>query len=164
MRNYGCVLNGECSIVIHRSYPQAHQTCGKRPRFTLLLDLWDTMHSARQGPIGIARRCVVHLLAGLCLLLSSPGASAVDLETIQSYAGHKLTPLEFSAALTLWNHESNWNIRASNGSHWGLCQGRSQYMKHANYRQQVRWCISYAYNRYGSMALALKHWRRYGWH
>jgi len=106
----------------------------------------------------------VHLLAGLCLLLSSPGASAVDLKTIQSYAGHLLTPLEFSAALTLWTKESNWNIRARHGSHAGLCQGRSEYMMHANYRQQVRWCISYAYNRYGSMALALKHWRRYGWH
>ena len=122
------------------------------------------MHSARQGPVGIARMWVVHLLAGLCLLLSSPGASAVDLKTIQSYAGHVLTPLEFSAALVLWQKESNWNIRARNGSHYGLCQGRSKYMARANYKQQVRWCISYAYNRYGSMALALKHWRQFGWH
>jgi len=139
-------------------------SCGKRPRFTLLLDTTNTMHSARQGPIGIARRWVVHLVAGLCLLLSSPEASAVDLKTIQSYAGHLLTPLEFSAAITLWTKESNWDIRARNNSHWGLCQGRSEYMRHANYRQQVRWCISYAYNRYGSIALALEHWRKYGWH
>ncbi len=139
-------------------------SCGKRPRFTLLLDLTGTMHSARQGPVGIARRWVVHLLAGLCLLLSSPGASAVDFKTIQQYAGQRLTPLEFSAALVLWTKESNWNIRARNGSHYGLCQGRSQYMRHANYRQQVRWCISYAYNRYGSMQAALTHWRQYGWH
>ena len=138
--------------------------CGKRPRFMLMLDGMDTMHSARQGPLGIARRCVVHLLAGLCLLLSSPGASAVDIKTIQSYAGSLLTPLEFSSALVLWNKESNWNIRAVNGSHHGLCQGRSKYMAKANYKQQVQWCIAYAYNRYGSMALALEHWRLHKWH
>ena len=123
-----------------------------------------TMHSARQGPIGIARRCVVHLLAGLCLLLSSPGASAVDIKTIQHYAGQQLTPLEFSAALILWTKESNWNIRARNGSHWGLCQGRSKYMATANYKQQVQWCVRYAQHRYGSIALALEHWRKYKWH
>ena len=140
------------------------QTCWKRPRFTLLLDTSGTMHSARQGPLGIARLGVVHLLAGLCLLLSSPGASAVDIKTIQSYAGHILTPLEFSAALVLWNHESHWNVRAMNGSHHGLCQGRSKYLIHANYKQQVQWCVRYAVNRYGSVALALEHWRRYKWH
>ena len=106
----------------------------------------------------------MHLLAGLCLLLSSPGASAVDIKTIQSYAGHVLTPLEFSAALVLWTKESNWNIRARNGSHWGLCQGRSEYMARANYKQQVQWCVRYAVNRYGSIALALEHWRKHGWH
>ena len=106
----------------------------------------------------------MHLLAGLCLLLGSPGASATDIKTIQSYAGSLLTPLEFSAALVLWNKESNWNIKAVNGSHHGLCQGRSKYMARANYKQQVHWCIAYAYNRYGSMALALEHWRLHKWH
>ena len=150
------------------SYAQQLSTstrfCGKRPRFTLMLDLKGTMHGTRQGPLGIARAVMVHLLAGLCLLLSSPGASAVDIKTIQSYAGSMLTPLEFSSALVLWQKESNWNIRARNGSHVGLCQGRSTYLIKANYKQQVQWCVKYAYNRYGSMALALDHWRRYGWH
>ena len=129
-----------------------------------------TMHDARQGLVQVARRWVVHLMAGLCLLLSSPEASAVEIKTIQAYAGHILTPLEFSAALVLWTHESNWNTRARNGSHYGLCQGRSKYLIKANYKAQVRWCIGYARHRYpstptqGSMVLALEHWRQYGWH
>ena len=123
-----------------------------------------TMHSARQGPSGIARSGVVHLLAGLCLLLSSPGASAVGVKQIQHYAGQMLTPLEFSSALVLWNHESNWNIHSHNGSHHGICQGRSKFMATANYKQQVQWCVRYAFNRYGSIALALEHWRKHGWH
>ena len=101
------------------SYPQGLSTglhnCGKRPRFMLMLDSISKMHSARQGPLGIARQCVIHLLAGLCLLLGSPGASATDIKTIQSYAGSLLTPLEFSSALVLWNKESNWNIK---GRQW----------------------------------------------
>ena len=149
------------------SYAQELSTrtrfCGKRPRFTLMLDLKGTMHGTRQGPVGIARAVMMHLLAGLCLLLSSPGASAADIKTTQRYAGSLLTPLEFSAALVLWDKESSWDIRAVNGSHHGLCQGRSKYMAKANYKQQVRWCISYAYNRYGSISKALEHWRRYGW-
>ena len=139
-------------------------TCGKRPRFTLLLDSIDTMHSARQGPVGVARRCVVHLLAGLCLLLSSPGASAVEVKTITQYAGTLLTPLQYVAAVELWTMESNIRLDARNGSHYGICQGRSKYMARANYKQQVRWCVSYAYNRYGSMVAALAHWKAYGWH
>ena len=140
------------------------QTCGNRPRLSVVLDMIGTMHSARQGLSGIARMWVVHLLAGLCLLLISPKASAVEVKTIQSYAGHILTPLEFSAALVLWSKESNWNIRAVNGSHHGLCQGRSKFMATANYKQQVQWCVRYAFNRYGSIALALEHWRKHGWH
>jgi len=152
------------SIVIHRLHPQVWSICGNRPRLCVMLDRLGTMHSARQGTKWIARLGVVHLLTGLCLLLGSPETSAVEVKTIQSYAGKVLTPIEFSAALVLWKHESNWNIRAINGSHFGLCQGKSTYMAKANYKQQVQWCWHYAIHRYGSIALALKHWRQYGWH
>ena len=110
------------------------------------------------------RACAVAVMVAIYIVAIMPGVDANQINKIQSYAGHVLTPLEFSAALVLWQKESNWNIRARNGLHYGLCQGRSKYMARANYKQQVRWCVSYAYNRYGSMALALKHWRQYGWH
>ena len=129
-----------------------------------MLDLIGTMQTARQGPSGIARLGWLHLLAALCLLPVGPEASATSVKTIQSYAGSLLTPLEFSSALVLWQKESSWNIRAINGSHHGLCQGRSTYMSKANYKQQVRWCIAYAYNRYGSITKALDHWKAHGWH
>jgi len=100
----------------------------------------------------------------LAWLIFAPIANASNANKAQHYAGQLLTPLEFSAAIVLWNGESNWNVRAHNGSHWGICQGRSEYMRRANYKQQVQWCTSYAYHRYGSIALALEHWRKYGWH
>ena len=129
-----------------------------------MLDLIGTMQTARQGPSGIARLGWLHLLAALCLLPVGPEASATSVKTIQSYAGSLLTPLEFSSALVLWQKESSWNIRAINGSHHGLCQGRSTYMAKANYKQQVRGCIGYHVNRYRFITKALDHWRAHGWH
>jgi len=107
---------------------------------------------------------VAHGLAGLCLLLGSPIANAVEVKTITQYAGSLLTPMQYVAAIELWTKESNIRPGARNGSHYGICQGRSKYMARADYKQQVRWCISYAYNRYGSMVAALNHWKVHGWH
>ena len=107
------------------------------------------------------------LVGVLCLTMLMATAAAnsdTNKAHIASYAGSILTPLELSAALTLWTHESNLNPRARNGSHYGLCQGKSLYMKRANYKQQVRWCIAYSWHRYGTMVKSLQHWKEKGWH
>ena len=111
-------------------------------------------------------RSVIGSVLSAVLCFSPVEALAVENEVIkfQTYAGSLLTPLEFSSALTLWTKESNWNPKAKNGSHYGICQGRSKYLIKANYKQQIRWCISYAFNRYGSITKALEHWKVYKWH
>ena len=111
-------------------------------------------------------RSVLGSVLSAVLCFSPVEALAVEKEVIkyQTYAGSLLTPLEFSSALTLWTKESNWNPNAKNGSHYGICQGRSKYLIKANYKQQIRWCISYAFNRYGSITKALEHWKVHKWH
>ena len=107
------------------------------------------------------------LVASLLLFpLGTPAYANSDVKraSIITYAGSILTPLELSAAIVLWTHESNIRVEARNGSHYGICQGRTLYMKRANYMQQVRWCITYSWHRYGSMVNALHHWRVKGWH
>ena len=116
------------------------------------------------GPVGIARSVVSVLVAVLCLIPSVSQASSNEVIKAQTYAGSILTPLEFSSALVLWTKESNWNYRASNGSHYGICQGRSTYLKNINYKKQILWCIKYARSRYGSITEALKFWRIHRWH
>ena len=104
------------------------------------------------------------LSAVLCLI---PAASIADTNKVnkyQAYAGSILTPLEFSSALVLWNKESNWNPKAKNGSHYGICQGRSKFLKDKSYKIQIRWCIAYARNRYGSITKALEFWKVNRWH
>ena len=116
------------------------------------------------GPVGIARSVVSVLVAVLCIIPSVSIASSTEVLKAQSYAGSILTPLEFSSALVLWTKESNWNPKAKNGSHYGICQGRSKYLKDKSYKIQIRWCISYARSRYGSITNALEFWKVNRWH
>ena len=60
--------------------------------------------------------------------------------------------------------ESRWNPKAKNGSHYGIPQGRSKWLKTANGYKQVEWGTKYNMNRYGSMCKALEHYKLKGWH
>jgi hypothetical protein len=71
---------------------------------------------------------------------------------------------EFHCLDELYYKESRWNPKAVNGSHYGIPQGRSQWLKNVNGYKQVEWGIKYNYNRYGSMCKALHHFKTKGWH
>ena len=71
---------------------------------------------------------------------------------------------EFYCLDELYYNESRWNPRATNGSHYGIPQGRSMYLKSANGYRQVEWGIKYNNKRYGSMCKALQHYKIKGWH
>ena len=71
---------------------------------------------------------------------------------------------EFYCLDELYYKESRWNPKAVNGSHYGIPQGRSQWLKTVNGYKQVEWGIKYNYNRYGSMCKALHHFKTKGWH
>ena len=71
---------------------------------------------------------------------------------------------EFYCLDELYYKESRWNPKAVNGSHYGIPQGRSEWLKTANGYKQVEWGIKYNYNRYGSMCKALHHFKTKGWH
>ena len=144
------------------------------PRLLRLAQHWLNNRSIRRGrvrsdpnagPVGIARSVLGSVLvAVLCLIPSVSIASSTEVLKAQSYAGSILTPLEFSSALILWTKESNWNSKAKNGSHYGICQGRSKYLKDKGYKIQIRWCIDYARSRYGSITNALEFWKVNRWH
>jgi len=67
--------------------------------------------------------------------------------------------------------ESSFNPKAQNGSHFGLPQGKSEYLKTATYKQQITWHIKYIKHRYGTdtfgtanACAAWAHWLKKGWH
>jgi hypothetical protein len=66
---------------------------------------------------------------------------------------------------------SRWDIKAKNGSHYGIPQGRSTYLKTASGIKQLQWGFKYIGNRYGytddgviNACKALDHFKKKGWH
>jgi hypothetical protein len=64
----------------------------------------------------------------------------------------------------LYGKESAWNPDAVNGSHYGIPQGRSIYLKTALPEQQIMWGLKYIYNRYGSPCKAWAFFQKNNYH
>jgi hypothetical protein len=64
----------------------------------------------------------------------------------------------------LYGKESAWNPDAVNGSHYGIPQGRSEYLRDALPEQQIRWGLKYIHNRYGTPCKAWDFFQRNNYH
>ena len=113
----------------------------------------------------ISQAAAVMLVGVLCVNPTESHAFAENVTKYKEYAATKTDSIiELYAMDVLYTAESNWRVKAVNGTHFGICQGKSKYLKTANYKQQIDWCYRYAINRYGSMVDALYHWKVKGWH
>lgn len=82
------------------------------------------------------------------------------------------SPDQYSCLTSLITMENrSWDVKAQNGSHYGLPQGKSIYLKTATYKQQITWHIKYLKHRYGTDRFgvanacgAWSHWLMKGWH
>jgi hypothetical protein len=71
--------------------------------------------------------------------------------TIKEYAAILVDDKKQMSCLSkLYGKESAWRSDAVNGSHYGIPQGRSIYLKTAMPEQQIMWGLKYIDNRYGS--------------
>ena len=121
---------------------------------------------ARKGKL--ARCWLVGIALCLANILGFEKAHSVSVNKTNHYRQWAFIQLnnldEFYCLDTLYFHESRWNPLARNGSHYGIPQGRSQWLATVDGYKQVEWGIKYNNNRYGSMCNALDHWKRKGWH
>jgi len=117
------------------------------------------------------RRCLV-LLAGLCIVGTTPATAAKEVTTsIDSlilYSHSRIVNYkEFQCFYTLIKAESNWRVEAinPNGNHFGLGQMRNTKYQNLDGYRMIDWSIRYIAHRYsGSSCKALEHWRKHGWH
>ena len=72
--------------------------------------------------------------------------------------------LEYKACKLIIFKESSYNARAVSGSHYGLAQGRSKYLKTATPQQQIQWFVKYVNSRYGSCQAALSFHLKHGYY
>ena len=144
-----------------------------RPRFTLLLDRGSTLtgqslSKAHPEPLRrIARGVLAGIGIALCFMPYAGSTSAnKEYVTYKEYALYLLdnNVKEYKCLAILYGKESAWNPAASNGSHYGIPQGKSEWLKDQDGYAQVRWGLDYIGNRYGEPCIALDHWRRFNWH
>jgi len=115
----------------------------------------------------IARGVLLGFGLSLCFMQAAGSTSAT--KEYVDYKTYALYLLDFNykehKCLTiLWGKESAWNPKASNGSHHGIPQGKSEWLKDQDGYTQVRWGLDYIGNRYGEPCIALDHWRQFNWH
>jgi len=85
--------------------------------------------------------------------------------TIKEYAAVLVDDkTQMSCLSKLYGKESAWKSDAVNGSHYGIPQGRSEYLKTALPEQQIQWGLKYIDNRYGSPCAAWSFFQRNNYH
>ena len=155
------------------STAQADRHAETRPKSTLLLYKGGTLTGLEQPNCSArtVKRLVraVAIVMGISLFL--PMASAVPAtidpkQSAKAFARSMISSKEQYVCLSrLYGKESAWNYKARNGSHYGIPQGRSLYLKTATAQEQVTWGLNYINHRYeGKPCNAWKHWQEKNWH
>ena len=113
-----------------------------------------------------ARGVLVAIGLSLCFMPLAGSTSSKDYVDFKTYSLYLLdfNYKQFNCLDKLYTHESNWNPLSKNGSHYGIPQGNSEWLREQDGWTQVVWGLQYIGNRYGEPCIALDHWSKYGWH
>jgi hypothetical protein len=139
--------------------------------FTDSLDINGTLTA--QSPSGAhrdpLRRVGRGVLVAIGISLFTPANAVAPVEakrlTIKEYAAVLVDDkYQMSCLSKLYGKESAWNYRANSGSHWGIPQGKSEYLRTATPEQQIMWGLKYIDNRYGSPCKAWEFFKRNNYH
>jgi hypothetical protein len=111
----------------------------------------------------------VAIVIGISLFLPMASAVPATIDPKQSAKEFARSMIssnkEWGCLARLYGKESAWNYKAKNGSHYGIPQGRSKYLKTATAQEQVIWGLNYINHRYeGKPCNAWKHWQQRNWH
>jgi hypothetical protein len=142
-------------------------TCGYTKGFDMNGTLSTQSPSrAHRDPL---RRVGRGVLVAIGISLFSPAyADAPDEAkrlTIKEYAAILVDDKKQMSCLgKLYGKESAWNPDAVNGSHYGIPQGRSIYLKTAMPELQIKWGLKYIDNRYGSPCAAWDFFQKNNYH
>lgn len=128
----------------------------------------ETIDARAQASLHWPRLLLFSVIVFCLFMLSTHMSHARPAKAIMNYKLHAYNQLldwdQFECILELYHHESRWNPKAKNGSHYGIPQGRSTWLSTANPYQQIEWGVKYIKHRYGTPCNALHHFKRKGWH
>ena len=106
------------------------------------------------------------IVLNISLLQDDSVASLDKTNHYRQWAFIQLNNLDEFYCLDELNYkESRWNPKAQNGSHYGIPQGKSKWLKTATPYQQIDWQLKYIKARYSnSPCKALEHHKIKGWY
>jgi hypothetical protein len=109
------------------------------------------------------------VLASGILLSSAANAYAPRLgfekiNELKAYAKLQLNAKQYLCLDKLYTYESHWNPKATNGTHWGIPQGESIWLRNKSGYTQIDWGLRYIKHRYSTPCKALYHFNTKGWH
>ena len=109
---------------------------------------------------------VISLSLGMTIAFQENDSEALDkLNHYRQYAFIQLNNIdEFHCIDKLYFHESRWNPKAKNGSHYGIPQGRSKWLSTVDGFKQIDWQLKYIKTRYSNPCNALAHHKIKGWY
>jgi len=124
---------------------------------------------AHRKPLrGVACGVLVAIGIALCIEPYAGSSEPVHIKRYVSYKEYASiildNPKQYKCLSILYGKESAWNPAAVNGSHYGIPQGNSEWLRDQDGWTQVRWGLDYIGHRYGEPCIALDHWSKYGWH
>ena len=126
-----------------------------------------SLSKAHRDPLRrVGRGVLVAIGIALCIMPDAGGSIPKQYVSYKEYALHLLgyNYKEYKCLSILYGKESAWNPKAANGSHYGIPQGKSEWLKDQDGYAQVRWGLDYIGHRYGEPCIALDHFKRKGWH
>ena len=114
----------------------------------------------------VGRGVLVAIGIALCFMPEAGGSIPKQYISYKEYAYYALgyNLKEYKCLSILYGKESAWNPKARNGSHYGIPQGKSEWLKDQDGYTQIQWGLNYIGHRYGEPCIALAHWRAKGWH
>ena len=131
-----------------------------------LLDILGTITlSTRAASAGSSRRAIYTGVLCLAMLNPSSAEASESIDLLKLYAHSRIVNYkQFQCFNQLITKESNWNVYAINGSHYGLGQMNNKTYRNLDAYRQIDWSIRYNIHRYGSHCNSLKHLLSKGWH
>ena len=126
-----------------------------------------SLSKAHRDPLRrVGRGVLVAIGIALCIMPDAGGSIPKQYISYKEYAYYALgyNLKEYKCLSILYGKESAWNPKARNGSHYGIPQGRSEWLKDQDGYTQIQWGLDYIGHRYGEPCIALAHWRAKGWH
>ncbi len=126
-----------------------------------------SLSKAHRDPLRrVGRGVLVAIGIALCIMPDAGGSIPKQYVSYKEYALHLLgyNYKEYKCLSILYGKESAWNPKAANGSHYGIPQGKSEWLRTQDGYSQVRWGLNYIGHRYGEPCIALAHFQRKGWH